>query len=651
MDQQQIDLIYQQYPWATEITLEKVSSSMTINNSTMAMIAAVLGKKDAASIRALSADAEEAEDLVTASGEATVKATKVAGGAMNVIMKSSDPVNATAELAHEAAKIMANAGIGVSNMGAGMGKWASGLKMVARHAGTPLVVATGMGIIFAKLLTEQEKQARQLIDFGAVVSDVDHWTNLRFATRDLGMGLKDFTDLMAESKPFLVQAEENLFEGALRLAEFAKEIDQDKTFRDFGMGIQDQTRFIAQEIQTFYQLGELTSMNEVGRKRVIDSYRSANNLALFTGDVFGMQREEALRLRDEARNNVDLRVGLLQNKAFIEKTYGEQASKNISDATGLVRVLNEQLFGADFAGAMESVITGFVGDISFDQTAANNISKTMIETLQGAPGASEALIDLVEKIGTGQFKTEAETVDAYKKFFKLIRDVPFKVTAGDPNLEALNALLASAKTAAGAEEFLMSDTDTLTSGYYANLADNADTSIEVMNNMAIAFQEMQELLTPGFGSMATGFRTLSGSLMRFGRGVSKLFHGDEQGDNRFETFWEEHRASIHDKRLSQINEGNVVSNVQIVEMQIKQMRESTDELQAILDAKDGMAPDWTDPETGEVIEGEKITDEQRQNLENLLMDQQDELNELLSYQEKLQAKKVELLGKEEATVE
>jgi len=81
------------------------------------------------------------------------------------------------------------------------------------------------------------------------------------------------------------------------------------------------------------------------------------------------------------------------------------------------------------------------------------------------------------------------------------------------------------------------------------------------------------------------------------------------------------------------------------------MRESTDELQAILDAKDGMAPDWTDPETGEVIEGEKITDEQRQNLENLLMDQQDELNELLSYQEKLQAKKVELLGKEEATVE
>ena len=649
MDQQQIDLIYQQYPWATEITLEKVSSSMTINNSTMAMIAAVLGKKDAASIRELSSDAEDAEDTVTKSGKATVKSIKIAGGAMNTIMKGSDPVNATAELAHEAAKIMANAGIGLSNMGAGMGKWASGLKMVARHAGTPLVVATGMGIIFAKLLTEQEKQARQLIDFGAVVSDIDHWTKLRFATRDLGMGLKDFNDLMAESKPFLVQAEENLFEGALRLAEFAKEIDQDKTFKDYGMGIQDQTRFITQEIQTLYQLGEITEMNAAGRKRVIDSYRSANNLALFTGDVFGMQREEALRLRDEARNNVDLRVGLLQNKAFIEKTYGEQASKNISDATGIVRVLNEQLFGADFAGAMEGVISGFVGDISFDQTAANNISKTLIETLQGAPGASEALINLVEKIGTGQFKNEAETVDAYKKFFKLIKDVPFKVTAGDPNLEALNALLASAKTAAGAEEFLMSDTDTLTSGLYADRADMSDTSIEVMNNMAIAFQEMQELLTPGFGSMATGFRTLSGSLMKFGRGVSKLFHGEEQGDNRFETFWEEHRASIHDKRLSQINEGNVVSNVQIVEMQIKQMRESTNELEAILESE--YAPDYTDPETNEVIKGEKITEEQRQTLENLLMNQTDELLELISYQEKLQAKKVELLGKEEATVE
>ena len=40
-----------------------------------------------------------------------------------------------------------------------------------------------------------------------------------------------------------------------------------------------------------------------------------------------------------------------------------------------------------------------------------------------------------------KFKTEKEIVDAYKNFYKLIKDVPMVVTAGDPNLEALNDIL------------------------------------------------------------------------------------------------------------------------------------------------------------------------------------------------------------------
>ena len=184
-----------------------------------------------------------------------MKATKIAGGAMDKIMSDSDPTNAVAELSHEAAKLLANAGIGLSNMGTGLGKFAAVMKGVARHAGTPLVVGTGLGVLFAKLLTEQEKQARSLIEFGATVSDTAHWTNLRYATRNLGMGMKDFQGVMQEAKPFIVQAEGSAFDGSLKLAEFAKAVDQDKTFRDFGMGIQDQTRFIGQEIETLFELG------------------------------------------------------------------------------------------------------------------------------------------------------------------------------------------------------------------------------------------------------------------------------------------------------------------------------------------------------------------------------------------------------------
>ena len=653
MDQEQIHKIHQQFPWASEITLEKVSSNMTLNNVTMASIAAVLGKKDAAAIRELARNAETSEVTVNKSANASLRAAEAAGGAMKMIMKSQSPVNATAELSHEAAKIIANAGIGLSNLGGGMSKWASGLKFVARHAGTPLVVATGMGIIFAKLLTEQEKQARQLIDFGAVVSDIDHWTDLRYATRNLGMGIKDFADIMSETKPFIVQAEESAFEGALRLAEFAKEIDQDKTFRDFGMGIQDQTRFIAQEIETLYGLGELTSMNEVGKKRVIDSYKNANNLALFMGDTFGMQRSEALRIRDEARTNVALRVALVQNKDFIDETYGEAASANVENANAILTTVMTQLLGEDVAKEISGFVGSFVGGIKFDQTAANDISENMIKTIQAIPGASTELMALIEKVGTGQLSDQRDVLEAFRPFFKLIKESPFLVTAGDPFLVAMNDMIAHAETAAGAEEFLMADLDTVAkdSNYYANLADAADTSVEVMNNLSIAFQNMQEILTPGYGTMEAGFSTLSGSLMKFGRGVSKLFHGENQADNRFETFWEEHHAAAVDQRLAQINESNVVTNINFITKQVEQLVASQNQLETILNAEDGMAPDWTDPETGEVTKGEKLTVEERENLEAAIQSQADELTEAKAYLLKLQEKKVELLEKEEATVE
>ena len=648
MDQTFIDSILASQPaWASEVTMRSVNSSMQEQNINMSVVAAVLGKKDAAAIRDLVNTSEENEQEVSRLGTASMKATKIAGGAMDKIMSDSDPTNAVAELSHEAAKLLANAGIGLSNMGTGLGKFAAVMKGVARHAGTPLVVGTGLGVLFAKLLTEQEKQARSLIEFGATVSDTAHWTNLRYATRNLGMGMKDFQGVMQEAKPFIVQAEGSAFDGSLKLAEFAKAVDQDKTFRDFGMGIQDQTRFIGQEIETLFELGEITTFNDETKKRVIRSYASANKLALFTGDVFGMQREESLRLREEARNSVDLRVALKQNKDHIDKTYGEMASENIAKANGLVYVLNTQLLGKDFADQVKSMSEGMLGDIAFDDSAANNISTNLLKTLAGAPGVSDELIGLVEKMNTNEFKTEKEIVDAYKNFYKLIKDVPMVVTAGDPNLEALNDILAQAKTAAGGDSFLQSDTDVLQSDFYANLADASDASIEVMNNLAVAFQNMQELLTPGYDTMAHGFTTLSDGLMAFGKGISRTFSG---GDT---TAWDEGLREFNEdrvqKRLAKVNESNITQNIQMVNMQIDSILEES-KANAMLQksaAAGEMTPEILD-EAGEVISGgEEFTEEQLYALKQQELQMKDNLIETKEYLAMLLEKQQKLNAKEE----
>ena len=646
MDQSFIDNILATYPgWASEVTLQRVSTDMQAQNVNMGAVAAVLGKKDAAAILEMSREAKQSQQEANKLGKAAIATTKIAGGAMEKIISASDPANAVAELSHEAAKLLANAGIGLSNMGSGLGKFSAVMKGVARHAGTPLVVGTGLGVLFAKLLTEQEKQARQLIEFGAVVSDLEHWTNLRYATRDLGMGMKDFQQVMSEAKPFIVAAEGSAFEGALKLAEFAKSVDQDKTFRDFGMGIQDQTRFIGQELETLYELGEITSFNANTKKRLIESYTSANNLAMFTGDVFGMQREEALRLRDEARNNVELRSGLVQNKQVIEERYGKAAAKNIADAAGVVHVLNTQLLGKEFAEDIQNVISGFVGDIGYDDSAANNISENLLKQLQGAPGTSEELISLVERLGTGKFKNEKEVVDAYKEFYQLLRDVPMVITGGDPNLEALNTLLEQAKTAAGGDEFLQADTDTMESGFYANLADQADTSIEVMNNMAVAFQNAQELLTPGYDTMAHGFETLSDGIMTFGKAISRTFSGGD--DKRWEDGLKEFNDERIQKRLASVTEHNIGSNIEMVSAQYDSIVAAEQDNIAL--TKSGVTPEILG-EDGEVISGgEKFTAEQLYAIDQRRLQLRDTLIETKAYLNLLKEKQTRLEAQKEAT--
>ena len=62
MDQDLIDAIYQRYPWATEATMEKVAQNMSGQNVSMAAIAAVLGKKDAAAIRDLESKAKKSKE-------------------------------------------------------------------------------------------------------------------------------------------------------------------------------------------------------------------------------------------------------------------------------------------------------------------------------------------------------------------------------------------------------------------------------------------------------------------------------------------------------------------------------------------------------------------------------------------------------------
>ena len=121
---------------------------------------------------------------------------KESSGMMKKVMSQAEPANAIAELSHEVSKLLYNAGATVGNfLGPATSKISKGVQMATKAGGYAMVTATGRGVVYAKLLTEQDKYARQLINYGSVVSDVDMYTTLRSSIRGLGMGFKLYADV------------------------------------------------------------------------------------------------------------------------------------------------------------------------------------------------------------------------------------------------------------------------------------------------------------------------------------------------------------------------------------------------------------------------------------------------------------------------
>jgi len=609
MDNEQINAIFDQYPWATESTLDMVNSEVTENNVTMANIAAILGDSSQADIQNLQRKAEKASDQAEKTESKVIRASKAGQTALDKIISGADPVNAVAELSHEVAKLLANAGVGISKYTRGIKGIGAAVSATTKVIGTGMVITTGMAVVFAKLLTEQEKQTRQLVDFGAVVADQGLWTSLRSSTRKLGMGLKGYTEMAEGAKSVIISSEGDAYLGQMKLSEFIQQIDQSEWFNDFGFSIQDQSRFITQETETLYQLGQITSLNAAAKQRVMESYKSANKLALFTGNSLGVQRTEALRMREEARNNIDLQTGLIQNAAFITAEYGEVGAKNISDSFGLLRVLNETTFGADWAKSFEDHVAGTVGDISFDQSAVNNIDTAFLEKMRMVgPGVAEAYIQLVQDTATGKITSETEAVARQRELVALVKKQVTRVSAYNPLIADANMLIAQAKLIP--DSYFKADISELNSAtLYAELTENADHNIDVLDDISVTFQNIQEILTPGFDTMGTGFRALAGGMLDFGQGLANMLPGASGRFNELVASKEKERMDFF---IGTVTSDNIDATIKLNQVKTKDLNE---EIAMIVDVlKDNKIPMGLGYEN----EGETFTEDQRNTLSSQL---------------------------------
>ena len=182
---------------------------------------------------------------------------------------------------------------------------------------------------------------------------------------------------------------------------------------------------------------------------------------------------------------------------------------------------------------------------------------------------------------------------------------------------------------------MSADTDELlTTSYYKGIIDNADSSIDTLDDFAITFQNLQEILTPGFGTMDTGINLVTDNMMKFGRAVSGFFGKSSD----FDEFYDKQMTINREAALAQVTEKNIDITIEVAKQKIDAAQGRMDHINSFIET-----PEYTN-EAGETIDAtdEQIegAEAQQQMLETQLMEQKEFYTMLLTKKADMDSKKV-----------
>lgn len=550
MDQIAVNYIHSSFPWATEdaaYRLAELARGHNIKSSALAIaIAQVSNSGDVSVIKKLIDDTnKEAATTSTDILNTTKKINKEVKKASSIIA-SNDAMNSMSELGLEAAKALDKLQEAGVNMLGNIAPGAS--KIVGVFAGSAtktLVTTASVAVVFSQLMTEQEKSTRGMIDLGLLATNPTLFNDLRDRVANFAMSIDDYSDIAVRTKQVMTRTSANAFEGQIKMATFIGEVqaNKDGTISKFGLSPQDLARQLADETASLFAINEITELNNVGKKRVLDSFETANKMSLFMADNFGIQRSESMRLRTEARENAEFSTAMILNREYINKTYGENATKNIEESNDALAVIFGTSLGPAIAAETQLNRSNTLQDITFDTSALNNISSDFLSTLQRlGPEVTQEYLKLTQDAMTGKLDYTDALIGA-RKFVQMVATADISIGTDSTNLAATE-LAAVARSTPNIMKELTKAEVIAAAEDAATKAEQAGHPIDQIGAIAVAFKEAQNAITPGFDTMSAGFKSITDSGVTLGKTLDRLF-----GSENFST--PEERIAALEARYSE----------------------------------------------------------------------------------------------------
>ena len=499
-------------PWVSEDTLAKIASHKQTENSKLKAVYRSLTGVPFDS-DAITKAYEESGDKLEAANNVLVKMESGVKNLFSVTSRDTDPLEATAELMKLSVGAISDTVGGITSFTQFLGPKGAALSWIANGVVATGVAAVGVAAVFAKLISEQEKGLRQIIDYGGVVGDMSQYTEMRGSLVNVGMSMQEMSKIMIGNKAMLANMPGNLMATTMQFINFAGKVESEtsQTMGDFGYNVEQQTARLLEEANLMYMTGQMQQFGEVTKEKIRKNFEQSSAMTTFLADKFGDQRSSLLSLRSEAMTNIDFMTAMAMNGEYLAEKYGENAEENVRNTGANLKMLFSTVLGPQFGEQTENVFNNFLKDVNIDASVLNNMPKEMVNMLSAlGPEVSSKFTNLLEQAGTGQV-TQPELVMRVQELTKSIAKATPRY-GDDPMIIQQNNLIAQARQAP--EAFMELTKDQLDSGL-ANvmaLSDVASDSINAIDAARIAFRSVVHDLTPGYELGAIAVSAFESSL-------------------------------------------------------------------------------------------------------------------------------------------
>tara|TARA_B110000240_G_scaffold39227_1_gene43551 strand:- start:3185 stop:5068 length:1884 start_codon:yes stop_codon:yes gene_type:complete len=510
--QEEINQIHSRYPWASEATLSKISANAKTDVSSLTKALKDLTGHDF-NYDTIKKEFEDAEDTFK---KANKLAARVESGSKNlyaVTARDTSPLEATAELLKMGVGALSEGVDSITNFTQFLGPVGAATSWVASGVAKVGVAAVGVAAIYAKLITEQEKALRTIIDYGAVAGDMSQYTKMRDSLAGVGMSMQEMSLLMGDNKSVLSNMTDDLLSTTQQFVDFASNIESEtsKTMGDFGYGVEQMTVRLLEETKLMYMTGKLEQFSQVTKEKIRKNFETSSAMTTFLAGKFGDQRSSLLAMRSEAMTNIDFMTAMSMNAEYIAEKYGENAAENVRNTGANLKMLFSTVLGPQFGEQTEQVFNNFLKDINIDASVLNNMPKEMINMLSTlGPDVSSQFTNLMEQAGTGQI-TQPELVMRVQELTKSISEATPRL-GDDPMITQQNDLIAQARQAP--EAFMDLTATQLDAGLASvkALTEVADKSIDAVDDARKGFRTLVTAITPGFSAGTIAIQGFEGAL-------------------------------------------------------------------------------------------------------------------------------------------